>query len=323
MKRLHTSTSLIPLLLGVSLFLLTSCDLGNEGLWTEEETLEAASQIIGESLSDSHDGLLASMTDANAPFSNDGLGFGSNGPNGPGGPGHIQPPFMNRNDSSGRGMERSFERIYDPETGIHTITFERNLDRERFTRTMKGQMEVIVTDTAGNFVENPRRNRNIVDGRDYTGTRSGRAVTPRRVSEYTRTNTFVWGGLSSVSDFITVSGTHRGVGKSTMSSPRRESESITRSYELDLELTDVQLEKALIEANEDLTEGVTGTISYIMIMTKTRDGETETEEMEGTIELTGDGTALLEFKGFSRSFLIQLRNGDVEGREGRRIRPEF
>lgn len=74
-------------------------------------------------------------------------------------------------------------------------------------------------------------------------------------------------------------------------------------------LTNISIEKTALKLEQPLSEGVTGTIDYTVKITKTINGESEVQDLAGTIELDGDGTALLEYLGRNAKFILDLNTG--------------
>ena len=65
-------------------------------------------------------------------------------------------------------------------------------------------------------------------------------------------------------------------------------------------------------SGEDLENEITGSLQYTMLLTRTVDGETSERTVEGTIELEGNGRALLRFNGLRQLYRINLTDGEVE-----------
>ena len=312
MRRIRDAFNRVLFVVVLAAFTACSTNSTNDGL-TEEEVI-IASEIIGQSLSDNNDGLLSSMYDANASFTTERMGFASSNQVKTGDVDQI----MQDDDRTGRGIERNFSHSYDPETGIHTITMERSIERPNFSRSMSADLEYILTDTAGNFIARPRANRDLINTRDYSGVRSGSMENPRISNSYHRENDLFYEGLISNSSTLRINGTHKGRGNAEFKNRigqanDRVDRPDSRSYVLQLELIDLEIDKALLEANQNLEEGVFGTATYTLELTE--DGETK--NLEGTIEMDGDGSALLELPGVERLLQIDLRSGDVKnGRPG-------
>lgn len=303
------------------LFSFTACEDQSNSMSEKEMDAELASQIIAQSLADDTDGLMANIYDASSTVSDNGMETGgaftrnrsmmksasgdviAQGPNGP--------HYGHGNPNSGRGGERNFNHTYNPETGEHHVTFERNLERDRFSKSMTGDLTYIYTDTEGTFVVRPRANRDSIANISYVGKREGFHEGPVRSSTFSRTDSLNFSGIDSTSTDIVVNGTHLGNGENTVT--LSDGTIHEASHSVYFSFTDLSLAKSIFRENEGIENGVTGTFEYDLEVTK--DGETSVAE--GTIEFTGDGTALLDFKNLPDLFRIALKDGKVE-RRGRR-----
>lgn len=287
---------------------LAACSVNNNDTSDEvtDADLEMAAQIMGESLSGQNGGVISSVYDATADISNEGMGYKSQAFKSSGTHPSVQ------NDSSGRGGESGWSYSYDPETGTHTIEFFRSVTRGAFGKSVEAKYQYIFRNPEGTFIQYPRINKDSVETEDFFGYRSGTVQSPRRNSTFNRTDTLYFGGLGDASDIVSLYGNHHGEGEFT--STRISDEQIKRTYVVDAEFIDIQIEKAAVLANDRLERGVTGTINYTIELTKTTGAGERSATIEGTIEMNGDGTALLRFKKHNRFFLVDLIDGDVEER---------
>jgi len=284
-----------------------------------EADIQAATEIMGSALADETDGVVSTMYDATATVSSEGIFFGRNRAknntqatltNGPNGSDHGYGPY---NPNCGRNNEREFEYSYDPETGIHFIHFKRVIDNNRLQKTMEADMKYIFRNVDGNFIEHPRLYADSIESTDYNGVRTGTHESNRRYAEYLRKDTLYLNGQSEASDILNISGNHYGKGMMELTRP---DSTINRRYDLTITLNNIQVDKAVVESNGSLEEGVTGTMDYDLTIWRSN-GIDETERtISGTIELDGDGTALLRFKRLTRFFNIDLLDGMVEEAPG-------
>ena len=314
---------LFTLLIAVGfLFSFTACEDKSNSMSDNEMDAEMASQIIAQSLADDTDGLMANIYDASSTVSDNGMETGdafnrhqsammksasgdeiAQGPNGP--------RYGHDNPNSGRGGERNFTHTYNPETGEHNVTFERNLENERFSKSMTGDLTYIYTDLDGTFVVFPRINRDSIAYISYVGKREGFHEGPVRSSTFNRSDSLSFSGIDSTSTDIVVNGTHVGTGENTIT--LSDGTIHEASHDVYFSFTDLSLAKSIFASEEGIENGVTGTFEYDLEVTQ--DGETSTTQ--GTIEFTGDGTALLDFKNLPDLFRIALKDGKVE-RRGRK-----
>lgn len=285
---------------------LAACSVTDTKTTTEEVTsqdLEMAAHIMGRSLSAQNGGLIASIYDATADINSEGLGYDTRALKNSGSPEATQ-------DSSGRGGEKGWSYSYDPETGTHTIIFYRNVYRGEYSKSVDVKYEYIFKDTEGKLIQHPRRNKDFIATEDFTGYVSGVIAAPKHNRTFTKADTLYFGGLEDGSPIVTLEGNHHGEGEMTRT--RRNGNEISRTYLIDAEFVDVKLEKEAIITNDNLEAGVTGTILYSIVLTKTTDGSTHNVTIGGTIEMNGDGSALLRFKKHNRFFIIYLSEGDVK-----------
>jgi len=269
-----------------------------------EEELEIAGEIIGASLSEEQDGVLSSVYDAFSTISQTGISYSGTAAT-------MQKASADSADRPGRGFERNFSVDYNPETGEHTVSFDRSFEGPNLEKSMSVLNTYIFTDVNQEFLEFPRRDSEMIETIDFKGMRTGSTETERRSSSFTRTDTLFASGISNESAILTIDGKHNGEGQMSVELPRLE-RSGERTFEVQFEFQNIQIDKAIVRENGNLEEGITGLITYSMEMTKTKDGDTREKSLSGTIELTGDGSALLRFNRFKKTFLIRLRDGVIE-----------
>lgn len=291
---------------------LTGCTLdGISDVNQQEEItqadLEAASKILGESLSDENDGVMASLNDALTGVSETGFGGGETFFKQKSG----DPTLQTHDDdsNSGRGEERNFSYHYDPATGTHTITFHRVVHDGDYYKSVTDTLLYIFTDANGEFVDRPREEKELIETIDYKGDREGQIHSPEKESFFSRQDTFFIDGVSEASTILAIDGVHHGDGR--LSTTDDEGNDISRTYTTVINFLDIQIDKEIVAENGSLEQGVTGTLSWEMVITNTTNGESRTKTIRGTVEMNGDGTALLRFDGFVKRFLINLDDGHV------------
>lgn len=296
-RKLLLAALLIPVAAGCSLNI--SDDANNN---VTEEDLQTAGQIIGEALSTENSGVMLTLTDAMTPVSSDGFGGSSSAKVSGSG---------TDDDHSGRGGETDFSYSYDPETGTHTVSFTRIVDRPLFFKQVTDTLNYIFTDNNGIFIENPRFENERIESINFNGSREGTVETPRKESFFVRTDTFLIDGVSDASAVLMINGVHNGRG--TLELQRPDGDVLQRSYSLEINFLNIEIEKAV--AQDGLQHGVTGTVSWEMEIEKSVAGRTESKSLRGTIELVGDGTALLRFRDFFKRFQLNLHDGEVKDHE--------
>lgn len=307
MKTIKQTPFLYSLIGVLVLTLASACSLGdlNSELDSNNLTpaeLEEASLILGQALSDDTDGVFGSINDALSNVSSDGF--------------TTQTAFKGMNDDdddSGRGSERNYSYNYNPETGVHSISFQRSVNKPNFAKSLSAEMTYIFTDVDSNFISQPRVNRDLIEDIDFTSFKSGDTESLYRSSDFSRADTFAIRGLSDASTTLIIDGIHNGNG--SMNAVRKNGETFEKSFANQIIFTDITIDKAVVQQNGDLTAGVTGTLSYEMTMFKNNNGNQETKNVSGTIELTGDGTALLRFQNFEKLFKVNLNTGFVQSED--------
>lgn len=283
----------------------TGCTLsgidGDLNSTVTEQDLEVASQILGESLSADNSGLILSMNDAvttvsRSDFTDEGALAKSQNP----------PPELL--DDSGRGRENNYSYSYDPETGIHTVSFKRIIDRPLFSKEVTDTLHYIFTDNSGAFIERPRAQQERIETINFNGHREGNVETSRRTSAFVRKDTLLINGVSAASPILQIDGVHNGNGN--MRIERTNGDFLERFYQLEINFLNIEIDKEL--SQNGLEQGVTGTLSWEMNISRNNNGEESSKTIRGTIEMNGDGTALLRFRNFLQVFQINLNDGDVK-----------
>ncbi|MDX1670836.1 MAG: hypothetical protein R3211_00740 [Balneolaceae bacterium] len=297
------------LLLGVTLLLtgmlsaacsVSESDLGSDEL--SDADLEAIGQVIGESVSGENDGLMASIYDATAEFTETGMDYTASS--------KYSDSTPDLQDDSGRGSEKNWSYSYDPETGTHTIEFSRSVFRGEYSKGVDAKYEYIFKDLNGAFIARPKAERERIETLDFFGDRSGSIEAPNRSSAFSRTDTLYLVGISDSTEILGINGNHHGEG--SHDGVRDNGDEVSGNYVLDAQFTDIEIDKALVTENGSLEEGVFGTITYQLEWEKVVNDNVVTKTVSGSLEMNGDGTALLRFNKFERVFLIHLREGDIE-----------
>jgi hypothetical protein len=278
--------------------------LKNQELTAEE--IEAASQIMGNALSDDNDGIFSSLNDALATVSSSGFETNSRFK------GHDDDDHRgnkHHDDYSGRGGERNYEYSYEPETGIHTLSFDREVMNNNFEKSMSAILTYIFTDIDGEFIAAPRLNSESIENIDFTSSKTGSSMNRFRDSEFSRADTFSITGVSNATSLITIDGNHYGNG--TFNGVTPSGNTFERSFVNEIKFLDIEINKDTVAFYGDLSRGVTGTLTYDLNIFKSRNGDQTSKNITGTIEMDGNGTALLRFKNINRLFRVNLRSGFV------------
>lgn len=281
-----------------ALILITSCSNPAADVQVpSQQDVELASNIIGESMSNDSGGLVSSMGDATTVVGRTGFGIFQ----------HLNEnslPIGTENTDTLRGNALNYRVTYNPKTGTHTVDFERDVTIPRFSKMVKLHLEYIYRDSAGVFLQFPRQSE--IFSVDFKGDRSGTVQTPSKKSDFSRIDTLFYNGLNRASTSITINGTHYGHGDFQMTTTN--GDHISKVYDLSLKLLNVSIDKSSI-FRQDLTTGVTGTLSYDLSFHKSNDTTAVDKHITGTINMNGDGTALLKFAHYTNRYLIDLKTG--------------
>ncbi len=299
MKSLNYKSKLT--LLGASLMVtFAACSaVNNEVESLSDEDIELATQIIGETVSSDNSGVMNSIYDAVSTADESGISYGDN-----------RNKAMPDDDRTGRGRESNYSYSYDPETGTHTLQYNRNVNNGEFSKGVSLLNTYIFKSPEGSFITRPRANRDSIESVDFTSNKSGFVNSRKRNSEFARVDTFAIAGLHSTSSVVSIDGTHHAEGNA--SGITKDSLEASRNYVVDIEFINVTIDKDSVAANGNLEQGVLGTLNYSMTLTKTLGDRNDEKVVEGTIEFEGDGTALLRFKKVAKVVRFSLKDGGAE-----------
>jgi hypothetical protein len=277
-------------------FLLTGCSVdtfeqGSSGLSSEESII--AGQIIGESVSENQNGLLSSFPEAFAVPSASNLVAGTS-------------PLSTE---SFRNLE-NYRYAFDAATGIHLASFSRQENTATLTSSSADTLTYLFYDRNQNIIELPVERQDDIEAVEFSATRSGDIQASGKESFFTRTDRFFIDGLSAESNILTIDGFHSGEGFFTLL--RADGSELQREYLLDINFLDIRIDKAIVSRNRNFRDGVTGAFSYEATIRQTANGtDAQTKTVNGTVELNGDGTALLKFRDLFNTFRLRLDDGEV------------
>jgi len=282
------------------LILLTGCSLGvdgNEDTITQQD-IEAIAQIIGESLSDENSGIVGSIDDALNTVSESGFNQPS---------GEVQ-AAGSHDENTGRGDETNINYIFDPSTGIHLFSFERNVLLADYQKEVLDTARYIYRDVSGNFIQFPAQNQSAIESIFYTGKREGDIITTDRNSFFVRQDTFQISGLSAPSGISEIDGVHRSRG--SFSRFNENGQKLERNYSLEINFLNIGVEEVAAGQTGGLEQKVSGAFTYeLEIRDPGSSGSSRT--VRGSIDLAGDGTATLRLDQFPDFFQVNLDNGEI------------
>ena len=265
-----------------------------------DDDIAIAAEVIAESMSDDNSGVMNSLYDAVSTVDNSGITYGN----------QSHQKAGPENGRSGRGQERNFTHSYDSTTGIHTSEYSRNVVTELFSKNVSVVNTHLFLTPENGFVEFPKVDYSTIESVDYTSNRNGSSTAPNRTSEFARADSFFISGLHSTSNTLGINGTHESTGNT--SGTFRNGTEASRNFDVTFKLTNVSIAKDSVLAFGNLEQGVTGTITYSMNITRTLGDESDLKEISGEIELVGDGTALLKFKKIAKVVRFSLKDGSTE-----------
>ncbi|RNC85648.1 MAG: hypothetical protein ED557_02430 [Balneola sp.] len=295
MKSFINPKYLLLMALTTGLTFSACSSVNNEVESLSEEDIQFAAEIAASSLADDESGLISSMYDA---FSNvDATGifyFDGRSKSGPRGNG-------------GRGRERNYSFSYDSLTGVHTISYERIVENNRYSKSVSTLQEIIYTDLDGEFIARPRAERDSIEAIVFNSNKTGSYEDTTKTSSFTKTDSFDITGVHSTNTILTMDGTHTGIGDAE--GALNDSTS-ARSYEINLTYENVEINKDTVEVYGNLENGVSGTITYSISMSETINGIPQETLVEGVIDLEeDDGTALMRFDRIDRVIRFSLKDG--------------
>lgn len=302
MKTSNTYKSLLTLAVAATIAITGCSSVTNDVESLTEQDLEMAAQVVGASMSDTESGVTSSLYDAFSVMDNAGLPF-NNGI-------LMKDDHGNRRPGSGRGFENNFSYSYDPETGTHTRSFRRQVQTPNFTKSVSVLQEMIFTSVDDTFLQYPRMHRDSIETISYVGNKSGSTDGPVRNSNFTKIDTMLIGGIHSSSNLLTINGSHRGFGDAE--AILRDSTEMSRNYEISIGFDNVSINKDTVQTYGNMEQGVSGTLSYSLVINRSLNGNADEVVIEGTIDLEEDGTALLRFNRFDKVFRLSLADGEYE-----------
>ncbi|MBO6795168.1 MAG: hypothetical protein JJ895_14760 [Balneolaceae bacterium] len=299
MKKLSNLNNLSLLALALLVTFGACSSVNNDVEAISAEDVDLAAHIVTTSIADDESGMMSSLYDAFSDVSSEGISYGSTDA-------RFKPDPDRGND--GRGRERNYTYSYDPETGIHSLDYSRSVENGAFSKSIDVNQAIIFTDLEGGFIEFPRQDKENIEAIAYSGTKAGQHTGKFRSSSFSKADDFRLAGIHSTSSLLTLSGTHTGTGNAA--GVTRDSVEASRSYNVDLEFTNIEVNKDTVKAHGSLEFAVSGTITYSVTMNKTIDGVPEETVMEGTIDLSEDGTALMRFNKLPNTIRFALGDGE-------------
>lgn len=284
--------TLIPILLLT--IGLTACKEADTTPALSEEDAQIIQLTVAEALADQNDGLMTELYDMRSN-----LRFGASVSN--------STQFERPPRRPGQGEPRNETRTYDPVTGKHVIQFERSHTSPGMAKTQSVYLEYIFKNPDGAFVQFPGRQE--VASIAFTGQRTGTITTRNHASETSRTATWTLTGLEAASSTIRLDGTQSNSGSRTTTLPN--GAPVAREFDMTLTFAGVSIDKSFA-TDSTLENKVSGTITFEHTMSHTTPtGEVRERTHSGSIELAGNGRAILRIMGIRQLYLINLATGEI------------
>jgi len=284
--------SAVTLLIG---FVTSGCDISSfsttNGALNPDDTF-IVGQIIGESVSENQEGLLSTFQEAFAIPTSTTLIVG--------------PSLLSTQNFTDLV---DYQYTYESSTGQHWVSFYRESSHGTSLVESRHTVMYLFVDRSGNPLSDPDAQRDHIEAVEYKATRIGKITDSTKTSQFTRTDHLFMDGLSSGSNTLTIDGYHSGDGSYSFLSP--DSVLINREYLIDINFLDIRIDKATVQTNRNFRTGVFGAFSYETTIRQRANGDEAAKVVNGTIELNGDGTALLRFRDQPVPLRFQLGNGRV------------
>ncbi len=296
----------LTLLLALSLAACDALQSGNETALSEEDA-QAVAEIVAQSLADQSDGMMTDLYDATATFDQNGMYYLTGSVASKDGDAVQNPRYW-------RGMRRGFRVDYDSTTGTFTIHFIHEVSRPNFQKSIEALLKYVFKDSEGQFIARPRAERERIASIEFEGFRKG-SVAHRTPSGNERSASFerraAWHveGLEAESDTITFEGEQEMEGARHFVNDK--GQEVEQEFRARL-VTDGPIYILKPSATDSLEHLTYGTLAYEVRMVKRTGDKEVVHEVEGTIEMNGDGSALVRFYGIPQTYRIFLGTGEVK-----------
>jgi len=277
------------------IFLLTGCSIDgfeNSSVPVTDEETQLAGQIIGESMSENQSGILSTFSEAFAVPTSSGLVTG--------------PSLLST--GSFRNLE-NYSHSFDAETGQHLVSYTVSRETPLLSSSTDVSLIYIFYGSGETPIEFPEQETNRIEAVDFSSEQSGTITTGSKNSIFTRTDRILMSGLTDGSETLTLDGYHSGSG--VFSTTTALGNQLQREYTLDINYLDVRINKSVVLANRNFRNGVNGALSYESTVRNMDGGSGSAKVVNGTVELNGDGTALLNFREQIEPLRLRLDDGDL------------
>jgi len=281
------------------IWLMAGCSIDgyeNASAPITDQEIQLAGQIIGESISENQSGILSTFSEAFAIPTSSGL---------------ITGPSL-LSSGSFRNIE-DYSYTYDSATGEHHVTYTVQRNTLLISSSTQVMLTYIFYDAGESTIEFPEQEMERIDAVDFKSEQSGTINTGSKNSVFSRTDRILLNGLNDQTDILTLDGFHSGEG--LFSTTTATGNQIEREYLLDMNYLDIKINKAVVLLNRNFRNGVNGALSYESTVRVVNNGTSvetgNAKIVNGTIEMNGDGTALLNFRDQIEPIRLRLDDGDV------------
>jgi len=261
-----------------------------------DQEIQLAGQIIGESISENQSGILSTFSEAFAVPTSSGL---------------ITGPSL-LSSGSFRNIE-DYSHTYDSATGEHHVTYTVQRNTILISSSTQVMLTYIFYDAGESTIEFPEQEMERIDAVDFRSEQSGTINTGSKNSVFSRTDRILLNGLNDQTEILTLDGFHSGEG--LFSTTTATGDQIEREYLLDMNYLDIKINKAVVLLNRNFRNGVNGALSYESTVRVVNNGTSvetgNAKIVNGTIEMNGDGTALLNFRDQIEPIRLRLDDGDI------------
>lgn len=311
-------TGLLPAILLLATLQACTSEVADDlDLLTEQEA-EMAAEVVAATLSDQESGVLSTMYDALSTVDSRGLQYG------------VRPPMGNGmaksgpdGSMSGRGHEKKFEHSYDSTTGVHTVVFERSMSVGPFSKSISKVSTYQYRDTADVFIARPRKERDRIESIAYTASVEGNVIRRDTSATFSRTDTMQIRGIHATSAELLMDGNHAATGRRPMRPGKGQGadrpgfgarpDTTARPYAVEFTFTGIRVDKESVQQGDSLENAISGRIDYTLYYQE--DGEERV--VEGTIDLEGNGAAVVRFRAITHWVRFALSDGRrLEGPKG-------
>lgn len=258
---------------------------------TDEER-RLTGQIIGESISENQNGMLSSFSEAFAVPSETGL---------------TQGPSL-LSTGSFRNLE-DYRYSFNADSVSHSASFTLREDTPLLSSATDVELTYTFYDDSGLPIEYPSQKPEQIETVEFHSRQSGEIRTGSKRSNFTRTDQLYITGLMNDSNILTIDGFHTGEG--LFSETDSSGVQIEREYILDLNYLNVAINKEVVQTNRNFRNGVNGALSYESTVRDVNGTSGSAKIVNGTVELNGDGTAILNFRERLEPFRLRLEDGGV------------